>query len=68
MSEEEPQTVKPDSRQRQTTQTIEIGWIHQDESQAKQVRVKQGGGTRKVVMDTSCRFNDILKEGKIIFF
>lgn len=54
--------------QRTTKRTVEIGWIHKEDSEAKQVRAKQGGGTRKVVMDTSGGYDEILKEGKNLFF
>ena len=31
-----------------TTRNVEIGWIHSYGNVAKQVRAKQGGGTRKI--------------------
>ncbi len=65
--EGEPQISKSDSRRKPTTRTIEICWIHQDKGGAKQVRAKQGGGTRTLVMDISGGFNDILEEGKRLF-
>ncbi|XP_030597977.1 uncharacterized protein LOC115796683 [Archocentrus centrarchus] len=67
-SEEEPKTSKSNSRRRVIRRTVEIGWIHQDNTEIKQVRAKQGGGTRKVVMNISGGYNDILKEGKSLFF
>ena len=67
-NEAEPQTSRSDSKRKLTTRTVEICWIHQDKGGAKQVRAKQGGGTRTVVMDINGGFNDILEEGKSLFF
>lgn len=53
---------------RSTKRSVERGWIHNDGSDIKQVRAKQGGGTRKVVMDISGGYKEILKEGKGLFF
>ncbi|KAJ0012742.1 hypothetical protein NQD34_017076, partial [Periophthalmus magnuspinnatus] len=47
---------------------IEIGWIHTENKITKQVRAKQGGGTRKVTISTQAGFNDILEQGKSLFF
>ncbi|XP_030290693.1 uncharacterized protein LOC115592255 isoform X3 [Sparus aurata] len=51
-----------------TTRNVEIGWIHSDGNIAKQVRAKQGGGTRKVQLASNAGFKDILEEGKKLFF
>lgn len=65
--EDEPESSQPRPR-RKSQRTIEIGWIHKNERETKQVRAKQGGGTRKVVMESNAGYNDILKEGKNLFF
>ncbi|XP_057183816.1 uncharacterized protein LOC130550382 [Triplophysa rosa] len=67
-SEETPGTSKLKSRSKASKRQIEIGWIHIDNKETKQVRTKQGGGTRKVTMDINAGYNDILKEGKDLFF
>ncbi|XP_065135175.2 uncharacterized protein [Paramisgurnus dabryanus] len=51
-----------------TTRNVEIGWIHSDGHIAKQVRAKQGGGTRKIQLAVDAGLNDILQEGKKLFF
>nr|XP_020466749.1 uncharacterized protein LOC109966335 isoform X2 [Monopterus albus]XP_020466750.1 uncharacterized protein LOC109966335 isoform X2 [Monopterus albus] len=51
-----------------TTRNVEIGWIHSDGNIAKQVRAKQGGGTRKIKMAVDAGLKDILQEGKKLFF
>ncbi|KAK5859317.1 hypothetical protein PBY51_020881 [Eleginops maclovinus] len=61
-----PTTSRPVKRT--TKRSVEIGWINKEDGEAKQVRAKQGGGTRKVVMDISGGYNEILKEGKNLFF
>ncbi|XP_043954037.1 uncharacterized protein LOC122820560 [Gambusia affinis] len=50
------------------TQNVEIGWIHSDGKTTKQVRAKQGGGTRKIKMASDSGLKDILQEGKTLFF
>ncbi|XP_054907180.1 uncharacterized protein LOC129373317 [Poeciliopsis prolifica] len=50
------------------TKNVEIGWIHSDGKTTKQVRAKQGGGTRKIQMATDSGLKDILQEGKTLFF
>ena len=65
-NEKMPKTSTPVKRQ--TKRSVEIGWIHKEDSEAKQVKAKQGGGTRKVVMDISDGYNEILKEWKNLFF
>ncbi|ROL43003.1 hypothetical protein DPX16_5556 [Anabarilius grahami] len=61
-SEETPETSKPKSRGKASKRQIEIGWIHADNKETKQVRTKQGGGTRKLAMDINAGYNEILKE------
>ncbi|XP_051960711.1 uncharacterized protein LOC127628074 [Xyrauchen texanus] len=68
LSEETPETSKPKSRAKACKRQIEIGWIHTENKETKQVRTKQGGGTRKVAMDINAGYNEILKEGKELFF
>lgn len=50
------------------TRMIEIGWINDVEGTLKQVRSKQGGGTRKVKMSKEARKEEILNEAKKLFF
>lgn len=67
--EEEPETSnKPRGRARPSTRNIEIGWVHNDNEVTKQVRAKQGGGTRKALINIQAGYDDILKEGKALFF
>ncbi|XP_014900553.1 uncharacterized protein LOC106955100 [Poecilia latipinna] len=61
------QSTKQEKKQR-GTQNVEIGWIHNDGKTTKQVRAKQGGGTRKIQMATDAGLKDILQEGKTLFF
>ena len=56
------------TRGRSRTRSIEVEWIHTGNKDTKQVRAKQGGGTRKVVLNCSAGVTEILKEGKDIFF
>ncbi|KAG8013690.1 hypothetical protein GBF38_022175, partial [Nibea albiflora] len=51
-----------------TTRNVEIGWIHCNGNMAKQVRAKQGGGTRKLQLPINAGLKDILLEGKKLFF
>ncbi|KAJ8007783.1 hypothetical protein DPEC_G00097780 [Dallia pectoralis] len=51
-----------------TTRNVEIGWIHSDSHIAKQVRAKQGGGTRKIQLEVNAGLKEILQEGKKLFF
>ena len=51
-----------------TTRNVEIGWFHNDGKAAKQVRTKQGGGTRKIQLPVDAGIKDILQEGKKLFF
>ncbi|XP_041834214.1 uncharacterized protein LOC121635197 [Melanotaenia boesemani] len=67
--EEEPDTShKAKSRAKRSTRNVEIGWIHTDNEVTKQVRAKQGGGTRKVTMKIQAGYDEILKQGKDLFF
>lgn len=47
---------------------IELGWIHKTNTGSVQVRAKKGGGTRKIRMSKKAMKNDILLEGKRLFF
>ncbi|KAK7893048.1 hypothetical protein WMY93_022200 [Mugilogobius chulae] len=55
-------------KSKQPKRKIEIGWIHTESKITKQVRAKQGGGTRKITISTQAGFDDILHEGKALFF
>ncbi|XP_051917104.1 uncharacterized protein LOC127597797 [Hippocampus zosterae] len=56
------------TKRQKTTRNVAIGWIHNDGKITKQVREKQGGGTRKFQMSTEAGLKEILKEGKKLFF
>lgn len=60
----------PRRRGRQSHRKIEIGWLNREKGQAgiKQMRAKQGGGTRTVDVNVECRMNTILEKGKELFF
>lgn len=45
-----------------------IGWLHKENKGIKQVRARQGGGTRKLQINVQAGYDDILKEGKALFF
>ena len=67
--EEEPETShKTRGRAKKATRNIEIGWIHTENQVPKQVRAKQGGGTRKIAMDIQAGYDKIMKQGKALFF
>ncbi|KAG9272835.1 hypothetical protein AMEX_G4595 [Astyanax mexicanus] len=66
--EEEPQSSNKVHRAKKSKRMVEIGWVHTDSNITKQIRAKQGGGTRKVPMNVQSGFSDILKEGKALFF
>lgn len=67
--EEEPQiSQKARGRPKQCRRIIEIGWIHTENNVTKQIRTKQGGGTIRVSMDIQSGYDDILKQGKALFF
>lgn len=46
------------------TRRIEFGWLHN----RKQVRVRCGGGTRKVTVKKNAGYDDLIKLGKELFF
>lgn len=46
---------------------IEVGWINCEKGQLKQVRAKQGGGTR-VDLNINCGMNAVLQKEKHFFF
>ncbi|KAK0142181.1 hypothetical protein N1851_020117 [Merluccius polli] len=47
---------------------IEIGWLHCEGEQRKQIRSKQGGGTRMVPIGIGCGMDEVLQKGKRLFF
>ncbi|XP_034530350.1 uncharacterized protein LOC117805870 [Notolabrus celidotus] len=47
---------------------IEIGWLHSEGGVVKQIRAKQGGGTRTVVIGVDCGMDTVLEKGKNFFF
>ncbi|XP_038134767.1 uncharacterized protein LOC119779269 [Cyprinodon tularosa] len=55
-------------KKQKASRNVEIGWIHSDGEVPKEVRAKQGGGTRKIQMATDAGLKDILQEGKKLFF
>ncbi|CAM4635381.1 unnamed protein product [Leuciscus chuanchicus] len=68
--EEVPQTSnkKARSKVKSCIRNIEIGWLHKENKGIKQVRARQGGGTRKLQINVQAGYDDILKEGKALFF
>ncbi|XP_055051696.1 uncharacterized protein [Misgurnus anguillicaudatus] len=69
-NEDEPQTLnkKANCKTKPCTRTIEIGWLHKESEVVKQVRARQGGGTRKIQISVQAGYDEILKEGKALFF
>ncbi|XP_040906122.1 uncharacterized protein LOC121189757 isoform X2 [Toxotes jaculatrix] len=63
-----PTTRASQTKKQKPTRNVEIGWIHNDGNVTKQVRAKQGGGTRKIKMATEAGLKEILLEGKKVFF
>lgn len=47
---------------------IEIGWLHDDGDSFKQVRFKNGGGTLKIKVSVSTTKQELIEEGKTLFF
>lgn len=48
---------------------IEIGWLHfSQDKQLKQVRTKNGGGTRKIRINKNSTKVDMIEQGKKLFF
>lgn len=72
LSEEEEEQQLEDMRPRQIgnknaekqTRKIELGWMHG----GVQVRLKKGGGTRKVSIKKNATKDDLIKEGIRLFF
>ncbi|MEW8545903.1 MAG: hypothetical protein AB2693_20465 [Candidatus Thiodiazotropha sp.] len=50
------------------TRRIELGWIHKTNTGSVQIRLKKGGGTRKIRISKIAMKHDILNEGKRLFF
>ncbi|KAI7790045.1 hypothetical protein IRJ41_001849 [Triplophysa rosa] len=68
-NEDEPQTSnKKASCKAKCKRNIEIGWLHKENGIIKQVRTRQGGGTRKIQVNVQAGYDDLLKEGKALFF
>ncbi|XP_057688452.1 uncharacterized protein LOC130913681 [Corythoichthys intestinalis] len=65
---EESNTSNKTKRPKPKTRKIEIGWIHTEGQLTKQIRAKQGGGTRKISVRSEGGYDEILKQGKSIFF
>ena len=61
-------TRTTDPKKLKSTRNVEIGWIHDDGKGAKQVRTKQGGGTRKTQLPTDAGLKAIVEEGQELFF
>lgn len=51
-----------------STRMIDIGWLNFENGRLIQVRVKQGGGTRKISIRKDARRKDILTTGRQLFF
>ncbi len=69
--EEEPQTSnkKASCKAKSSKRNIEIGWLHDENGVIKQVRARQAvEGCRKLQINAEARYDDILKEGKALFF
>ena len=47
---------------------ILLGWIHKNASGSVQVRQKKGGGARRVEVKKDARKQDLIEEGKKLFF
>ena len=47
---------------------IEIGWLTVHEEHLRQIKQKQGGGTRSLTEDVSITVADILEKAKMLFF
>ncbi|XP_057678137.1 uncharacterized protein LOC130907274 [Corythoichthys intestinalis] len=65
---EEANTSNKTKRPKPKTRKIEIGWIHTEGQLTKQIRTKQGGGTRKISIQSEEGYSEILKQGKSLFF
>ncbi|KAL7385064.1 hypothetical protein ABVT39_014563 [Epinephelus coioides] len=65
-SEEEnhPRTVYGQVTGKKTTRRIELGWIHNH----RQVRARNGGGTRKLTVSKETDYEGLLQIGKDLFF
>ncbi|CAG9773407.1 unnamed protein product [Ceutorhynchus assimilis] len=52
------------------TRIIEIGWLcmHKREDRYKQVRARNGGGTRRIAIDRTSRCTEVLQMAKDLFF
>lgn len=59
---------KASSKAESCIQNIEIGWLHKENKGIKHFRARQGGGTRTLQINVQAGYDDILKEGKALFF
>ncbi|KAL2076434.1 hypothetical protein ACEWY4_027962 [Coilia grayii] len=55
-------------RRKASHRKIEIGWLHCEGGEMKQIRAKQGGGTRIVPIAVECGMDEVLQKGKKLFF
>ena len=55
-------------RRKASHRKIEIGWLHCEGGKMKQIRARQGGGTRMVPIGVECGMNEVLQRGKKLFF
>lgn len=50
------------------TRRIEMGWLHFDNGSYRQVKAKNGGGTRHLSVQKSATMGELLETGKGLFF
>lgn len=51
-----------------STRRIEVGWLHHQNHDFHQVRSKNGGGTRHLVLEKSTMVKQIIEDAKNLFF
>ncbi|KAL4001480.1 Fc receptor-like protein [Sarotherodon galilaeus] len=51
-----------------TCRKIEIGWLHLSSNEYRQVRTRNGGGTRHATVEKTTTVAKILEMGKVLFF
>jgi len=62
-------SLKSNVNAKKAKRTIEIGWMHTSGRNTRaQVRAKNGGGTRRVIVDRSCTKVDIVSTARRLFF
>ena len=57
-------TMKGNKRASKRSRKLELGWIHE----GKQVRKRNGGGTRSITVDKTANKESLLKRGTELFF